>query len=121
MTARARRLPFAAGAVVAALACGACQGPRGLHVGVENADSLALDSVVVGAGGRSYTLGTIDPGEERTVRVEVADTSAVWIEHGSAARTRLPVGTRLAPGQNLTVIARVKGDSVVHVTNIYGG
>lgn len=101
--------------VVAIVACG----PRGITFQLENADSVPLDSVVVFTTGHQYPLGTLAPGERRSVVVTSKGESHFEIEHGVGVgqRHRLKIGGYFEGGYRGNFFARVRRDSVLTVAD----
>lgn len=99
--------------VVAIAACG----PRGITFHLENGDSTSLDSVVVFTTGHQYQLGTLAPGERRSVVVDAKGESHFEIEHGRGQRSRLNLGGYFEGGYSGSFYARVRRDSVLAVAD----
>lgn len=95
--------------VVAIAACG----PRGVTFQLENGDSVPLDSVVVFTTGHEYRLGTLAPGERRSIVVSAKGESGFEIEHGRDQRQRLQIGGYFESGYRGTFFARVRRDTVL--------
>jgi hypothetical protein len=71
------------GFCILVVAIAACE-PRGVTFHLENGDSAPLDSVVVFTTGHKYQLGTLAPGERRTVVVDAKGESHFEIDTGSS-------------------------------------
>ena len=83
-----------------------------ITVTIENGGPATLDSVVVHVTGNRYPIGSLAPGERRSVRVEPTSDSHVEIEHARAPR-RLVLDTYFEPGSRQHVRARIDADSVL--------
>jgi hypothetical protein len=104
------------GFCILVVAIAACE-PRGVTFHLENGDSAPLDSVVVFTTGHKYQLGTLAPGERRTVVVDAKGESHFEIEHGVGERHRLKLGGYFEGGYSGSFFARVRRDSVLAVAD----
>ena len=87
--------------------------PSALQFTLENAGPGVLDSVVVITTGHRYPLGSIAPGEHRSVQVTASGESHFEVEYGLGHRHRLNVGGYFEPGYLGSYYARVRPDSVL--------
>jgi hypothetical protein len=69
--------------------------------------------VIVVTTGYRYSIGTLAPGEQRSVAVEAEGESHFEIEYGRAERRRLNLGGYFERGYAGTYFVRVRNDSVV--------
>lgn len=107
-------------ALAVAIACSACDDRPGVTLTLHNADTAALDSVVVLTSGGRYPLGRLAPGAERTVRLQTSSESGIEVEHWRGARRRLVVpGSYFEQHTRATVGVRVRADSVLAVEGLW--
>ena len=97
---------------LAILTLASCTKWRGVTVTLANAGDQRLDSVVVYVTGRAYHIGSLDPEEQRSVRVRPTSESHVEVEHKGQLR-RLVLDTYFEPGYRQHIQARITSDSVL--------
>lgn len=90
---------------------------RGVTLHLENGDSVSLDSVVVFTSGHQYFLGSLAPGERRSVVVRATGESRFEIEHGRGQRKRINLGGYFESGYRGSYFARVRRDSVLAIAD----
>lgn len=109
---RKMKKALAALAIVMAISAALVVLDRGVTVSVKNVGSEALTSVVVHVTGNAYTLGDIQPGEGRSVRVFPTGESHVEIEH---SKGRLIVDTYFESGYRGKISVDVTASKVQRV------
>jgi len=101
---------------VAVLCLSSCSSnPYGAKVVVKNVGKVPLHSVVVHVTGRSYPLGELPVGENRSVKAYPTGESHVVIEHvdQSSGNKKLPVDCYFELGYRTTINVEITEDSVV--------
>jgi hypothetical protein len=92
-----------------------CRGQDSLVLTLENIGPAPLDSVVVFTAGRVYPVGPVFAGASKNLRIGADGESHIEIEHGTARRTRLRVGTYFESGYSGSIHVRMTADSIVAV------
>lgn len=85
----------------------------GVNVVIHNVGSEPLQSVVVHVTGNSYSIGDIDAGDIKTVKVFANGESHIEIEHGK--QNRLIIGTYFEKSYRGKITVEVTTEKVISI------
>ena len=93
---------------------------RGVKVVIHNSDPNTLYDVSVRLTGKTYLLGDISPGEDKSIVVKPVSESHIEIEHGKSHRRKMKIDCYIEPGYKGRIKIELDADKVLKVEDKTG-